>query len=215
MVGMALPPREVKATPRSRVYGLVKAGFQYPSASGWQPSSAWASELEAACQSLSYAAPRTAVVEVHPNGLEDLQVAYTGLFDAGPGGVPCSLYGGHYESDRLRVMEEALRFYDFFGLRFERGSGLFPDHIIVQLEFMEYLAMPPAGVDLASALRAQRDFLQRHLLRWVPQLARGMEGREAPAFFRELVAFSESFLAADALYVRAALAATESGRGEP
>jgi len=98
-------------------------------------------------------------------------------------------------------MEELVRFYNFFGLRLRPGH--LPDHITVLLEFMQRLAAAEAasGADASSLRRAQRDFLARHLLWWVPQLARSVARCRAPRFYKALMALTYRFLGADQQYL--------------
>src|SRR4030065_69651 len=78
----------------------------------------------------------------------------------GPAGEPPgSLVAGHHERDRLRVMEELVRFYDFFGLGL--APGTMPDHLTAELDFMHFLTFREAeavreGGDRESYLRAER-----------------------------------------------------------
>jgi DMSO reductase family type II enzyme chaperone len=132
---------------------------------------------------------------------EDLAIEHTRLFDVGASGPPCPLYGGLYGGgDRMKKMEEAVRFYNHFGLTLSEAQRELPDHISTQLEFMHYLSYREAealhaDVDAAAYRRAQRDFVERHLGRWVPELLEGLEQQEAGAYIRTLVSFLVEFLA--------------------
>ncbi len=192
------------AAPRSRLYRAVRTSFRYPDEDFFAAlaSGAWLETLSSARAALPFEAPPLAGLNEPPPDLESAQVEFSRLFDVGPGGPPCSLFGGHYESDRLRIMEEASRFYEFFGLRFDREVGIFPDHIAVEMEFMEYLAGRPSD---GSYLRAQRDFLDRHLARWLPQLARTVNRQAELPFYRSLVDFAAAFVEADRRYLLSVL----------
>src|SRR3972149_5997703 len=101
---------------------------------------------------------------------------------------PPSPNSAHRGSDRLRTMEELVRFYNYFGLR--TTPGRMPDHVTAELEFMHYLAHQEAEArqaagDRESYLRAQRDFLERHLNGWWPWgAATATQGHRAPPFYR-------------------------------
>lgn len=141
-----------------------------------------------------------------PAEYDRFQSEYIRLFDVGPRGTaPCPLYGGHYTRDRLRTMEELIRFYNFFGLRLT--PGLMPDHITVELEFMHYLAFKEGepGEDTASYRRAQRDFIDRQLANWLPRLAASLRGQRPLPFYRSLTALVSRFLAADRAHLRGVL----------
>jgi DMSO reductase family type II enzyme chaperone len=132
---------------------------------------------------------------------EAFQSEYIRLFEVGPRGhALCPLYSGHYGSDRLHTMEELVRFYNYFGLRI--APGRMPDHVTVELEFMHYLAHQEAqaretGGDTESYLRAQRDFLERHLYGWWPRAVAATQGQRPQRFYRSLMALLQRFLAAE------------------
>jgi DMSO reductase family type II enzyme chaperone len=133
---------------------------------------------------------------------DDLAVEYTRLFDVGGGGPPCPLYGGLYGGTRMKTMEEAVRFYNHFGLTLCESPREMPDHLATQLEFLHFLAFREGeaiekGSDSGPYRRAQRDFISRHPGRWVPRLSSRLGKHEALPFFRELVARLEAFLTHD------------------
>lgn len=150
-------------------------------------------------------------------GEEDLAVEYTRLFDVGASGPPCPLYGGLYGGARMKTMEEAIRFYNHFGLTLSESPREMPDHITTELEFLHFLAFREAealqeGKDAGPFLRAQRDFADRHPGRWIPKLRHKLEEHDPMPFFRELVALLERFLARDqAQLVKQAGPAPRSG----
>jgi DMSO reductase family type II enzyme chaperone len=130
---------------------------------------------------------------------DELQIEYTRLFDVGASGPPCPLYGGLYGGARMKTMEEAVRFYNHFGLTLSETLRELPDHLRTQLEFLHYLAFREAealqrGADAGPYRRAQRDFLERHPGRWVPKLRGRLESQKPMRFFSELVTGLERFL---------------------
>lgn len=146
----------------------------------------------------------------HPTSdYEAFQSEYIRLFEVGPRGhALCPLYSGHYASDRLHTMEELVRFYNYFGLRIT--PGLMPDHVTVELEFMHYLAHQEAqarqsGGDRESYLRAQRDFLERHLNGWWPLAVTATQRQRPQRFYRSLMALVLRFLAAERGHLASAL----------
>ena len=138
---------------------------------------------------------------------EAIEVDYIRLFDVGTGGgPPCALYGGHWKGDRLRVMEEAIRFYEHFGVSLPDPRPELPDHVTVSLEFLHYLAFREtearkAGVDPSDYVRGQRDFLERHVLAWFPLLAHKLPAQQPHPFFQALVDFALAFFQADREYL--------------
>jgi len=140
---------------------------------------------------------------------EAFQSEYIRLFEVGPRGhALCPLYSGHYGRDRLRTMEELVRFYNYFGLRIT--PGLMPDHVTVELEFMHYLAHQEtqarqSGGDTESYLRAQKDFLERHLNGWWPLALAAAQRHRPQRFYRSLMALVLRFLAAERRHLASAL----------
>lgn len=146
-----------------------------------------------------------------PSDYVDFQAEYIRLFDVGPMRPPFPLYAGEWGSTRKRAMEDALRFYHFFGMKVNESCRELPDHVTVQLEFMQALAFTEgsaraAGEDASPFLRAERDFLERHPGRWWPMLRRKMAGFEPPRFYDALTALADAFFAADLRYLRTAAA---------
>ena len=102
----------------------------------------------------------------------------------------------------MKTMEEAVRFYNHFGLSLAENPHELPDHLITELEFLHFLAFREAetieqGGDPGAFRRAQRDFVTRHPGRWVPRLRAKLEEHESEAFFLELVRRLECFLEHD------------------
>ena len=127
---------------------------------------------------------------------EEFQAEYLRLFEVGTPRPPCPLYEGAWRErefpDRRELMEELVRFYNFFGLTLGAKPKELPDHLAIELEFMHFLAYQEAraleeGCDPGSYRRAQRDFLERHLLRWLPRLRKRLEREETPPFFPALI----------------------------
>lgn len=140
---------------------------------------------------------------------DDFQAEYNRLFEVGAmSGPPCPLFGGLYDRDRMRVMEELIRFYNYFGLGLTQGQ--LPDHITVELEFMHYLTYKEAeaqqnGGGQESYQRAQKDFLDRHLDKWVPVLRQKLAKCQPLPFFDGLVTWTADFLGRDRQYLKSVL----------
>ena len=121
-------------------------------------------------------------------------------FDPSVSEHACSLREGSYAGgDQSALFEELMRFYGFFGLgRGERAE--MPDHLSVELEFMHFLTHQQersAGQAeaLESLLRAQHDFLSRHLLRLVQGVRAAFKGGSTACL--DLVELTEAFVSKD------------------
>jgi DMSO reductase family type II enzyme chaperone len=89
----------------------------------------------------------------------------------------------------MKTMEEAVRFYNHFGLSMAESPRELPDHIMTQLEFLHFLAFREAEAlegddDPSPFQRAQRDFVSRHPGRWVPRLRERLDQNDPMPFFR-------------------------------
>jgi putative dimethyl sulfoxide reductase chaperone len=197
------------AAARSRLYQLLAAAFRFPDEAFYAVvrDGSFAATIDEACAAMPYDLRHAITPELAAAGdsYTEFESEYIRLFDVGAAGPPCPLYGGVYGGDRMKVMEEATRFYNFFQLRLSPRMHELPDHITTELEFLHYLTFREAealqgGLDPASLLRAERDFLQRHLCRWVPRLLDKLAKQNALPFFPALVRFAVAFFAADRAY---------------
>jgi DMSO reductase family type II enzyme chaperone len=189
-------PSALHAAARSRAFQVFAEALAYPE-----------SELEDAIRSgMVRESLLEALAELDPKlaesadsealctakGEDDLAVEYTRLFDVGASGPPCPLYGGLYGGARMKVMEEAVRFYNHFGLQLGDEPRELPDHLLVELEFLHFLAFREAdtlegGEDPGPWRRAQRDFITRHTGAWVPKLRVKLADCDPPPYIAEVL----------------------------
>ncbi len=103
-------------------------------------------------------------------------------------------------------MLEVSKFYDCFGLRVSREEGRreFPDHISIELEFLHFLTYKEAhavGTDDEEMLRgyllAQKDFLERHLMQWVPEFCLKLQNSASMPFYAQLAQIMSRFIACE------------------
>lgn len=141
---------------------------------------------------------------------DELSAEFVRLFDVGVEGPPCPLFGGAYSSDRSATLEETRRFYDYFGLKLSQDYLLPPDHLATELDFMQYLAFKEAAAVSPrlgrSYATAQRDFLERQLLSWLPQAAKRLEDAGPDPYFVWLFSLTLEMAKADHQYVTKKLA---------
>jgi DMSO reductase family type II enzyme chaperone len=219
VLGEDAPAEVLLAACRSRAYEFFAGAVDYP----YEPllRRMQQGELQQELRVLLESAPELAVApRVDWEGLADvaadpdtLPVEYTRLFDVGGGtGPPCPLYGGSYGGDRMKVMEEAVRFYNFFDLHLAEKQRELPDHLSIQLEFLHFLTYREvqalqAGEDAAPLRRAQQDFLTRHPGKWIPKLRERLAKHEGTRYYRSLFDALGEFLAADSAHLRDLLSA--------
>ncbi len=172
--------------------------------------------VEGIVESLPYAIDADVAALETGDEYVDFQAEYIRLFDVGTVRPPCPLYGGEWGMARRTAMEDALRFYRFFGMKMNDEAHELPDHVTVELEFMQMMAYTEGtargrGADELPLVRAQRDFLTRHLAKWWPMLRRKLPSQQPSPFYDALTAIAERFFAADLAYLTAAAKRSPGG----
>jgi hypothetical protein len=107
---------------------------------------------------------------------EEVEAAYIALFTNNYPHLPCPPYGSLFTAiDSEKRLEEMLaikEFYQSHGMDIADSFDDLPDHLCVELEFMQLLCfrereaeeMPGPGTDLAGVRKAEAEFLDRFLL---------------------------------------------------
>jgi len=141
---------------------------------------------------------------------EEFESEYISAFDIAFGpSHPCPLHESDHRDDvsSTDITEELLRFYEHFQVKLSDKERDYPDHLVVELEFMAYLAKKEAdagkrGNDPAPYRRAQADFLGRHLDKWVPKLDEKIQKRMKQPFYQGASSFLREFLSSHLSYLR-------------
>jgi len=179
---------------RKRLYELLAMPFRFPAAelTGKFIDGSWGDELSGHLSILGSASSGDDPLRLDVSD-EAFQVEFISLFEVGMGGAPCPLHSGYYSRDRMRDLEEVVRFYRFFDYEPNRTPDRFPDHLVFELEFMAHLVTrESAEADAIDSLRlAQRDFVTRHLAGWTPQLHKNIEERASIPFIKEAVRLTD------------------------
>ena len=133
----------------------------------------------------------------------DKSTAFIAAFEPALSDKACSLNESTYVAEeRSHLYEELVRFYDHFGLARQEQSEL-PDHLVVELEFMHFLSYleykcKERGENVEGVIKAQRDFLGRHLERLIGGISVHFGEDESNPYSRvvqELQRFIENELA--------------------
>ncbi len=184
----------IAAAAHSRLYRLLADGFLYPDRDSFDEMKAGRlrDHVVETCRELPYALEPAFDGLVASGDYVDFQSVFLSLFEVGQGMPPCPLYSGIFRGGRKAVMEELVRFYSYFGLSIEHGSGELPDHLATELEFMHFLAFKELAAlqrqkDPAPYRRAQADFLERQMMSWLPSLEERLQKLEPPPFYTALV----------------------------
>ena len=124
--------------------------------------------------------------------------------DAGeaPGETPAAtpavpLYESEYRDEHWRdVAIDLVRAYDYFGVGVDESRRDHPDHLRIELEFAGYLArLAAAGRE--DAVRARRDFLDRHLEPFADALRDSLADEPATGPYGDLGVLLDRFVSAD------------------
>ncbi len=130
------------------------------------------------------------------------EAAYIALFDVGAPEPPVPLVeSAHHKAiPAQQIALENVLFYEVLGLHVNPARS-FADHLFTQLEFLSAVRyagdQAPATESRANLARLERDFLQRHLLNWLPAAEaklRRLDPPIFPALFRPLVVFVQNRL---------------------
>ncbi len=167
---------------RTRLYLIAAGLFDHPDQAGVEQL--WNLIEELLAESL-LEAPwlRTIVSLTRYLGADRATDAeYNRLFVLAFPRVAAQPYGSYWlEQDHCLFGASALEVQEMMaahGLAVREASGLMPDHIVSELEFMAYLASQ-SGTTLA----AQEQLLDRHLACWVPQFTAALyEAQPSPYY---------------------------------
>jgi DMSO reductase family type II enzyme chaperone len=120
---------------------------------------------------------------------EQYESAYITIFDVGMPEPPVPLFESAHDKSHpaQEIALENTYFYEVLGLKSDPGRAV-PDYLVTQLEFLaalrytcEHTSEEATAVSLA---RAEADFLERHLLNWLPTAKAKLDRTEVPGFPR-------------------------------
>lgn len=193
-----------RAVIRSKLYQLFAFAITYPD-SEWVAAVKTGEQADSLIELLQQL-DDDLVREIDYKSLSDsgcsetaLAVEYTRLFDVGSGGSPVSLYGGHHHGGRITAMEDVLRFYNHFGLQLDTSQNELPDHLISELEFLHFMTFQEARYevqkqDASHYQRGQKDFIERHIGRWLPKLYNKLQEQQPLPYYTALFGLLNRFI---------------------
>jgi TorA maturation chaperone TorD len=134
----------------------------------------------------------------------ELAADYASLF-LSMGRKPVPPYESVFTSEERLVMQrardEVLALYREEGLGRVEGFREPEDHIAIEMEFMGYLCQKAMesleGDDTEEArayLQKQKDFLEKHLMVWVPQFCRDVQEVARTDFYKAIAQITEEHL---------------------
>ncbi len=207
------------ATTRSQVYALLTIVFRA------EPSEAFLKELQGprfseALSELGVDLGSEYHAKTKVENCQGLAVEFTRLF-LGPGqhisaheSVFAELdggFGGHWGAQTAEVK----KFIEATGMEYASDFNGLPDHISVELEFMQKLAEWElekwANDDDENAeycLSVQKKFIEEHLLKWVPQFCSEVIDKADQPFYREMAGITVDFLEFDRILINKSLSSS-------
>ena len=118
-------------------------------------------------------------------------------------------YESVYTSDKRLIMQQARKdvagIYASYGVKTRSSWGEGEDHLATELEFMQILCLKTDGS--AEAFIKQKDFLDAHLMNWVPLMANDIRRFARTDFYRGFAYMLEGFLFLDDEFLADAAAA--------
>jgi len=120
---------------------------------------------------------------------EQYESAYIALFDVGMPEPPVPLFESAHDKTHppQEIALENTYFYELLGLKSDPGRAV-PDYLVTQLEFLaalRYICERTSEEATAVSLaRAETEFLERHLLNWLPTAKIKVNRTGAPGFPR-------------------------------
>ena len=149
-----------------------------------------------------------------------IQEQYVQIFMVNPEYAPYLPYESAYAEEGSNPGWPAVeleREYAAAGLALASSLREAPDHAAVELEFMAFLCNQEASAweathfnEGVTALKRQKTFLEQHLSRWLPGLAKRVSGKDSSGLYATVTRAAEAFIAHDRGLVEALVERFES-----
>jgi len=148
----------------------------------------------------------------------ELAADFAALF-LGLSAHPVAPYESVYTSEEKLLMQDArdavVREYQSESLlpsKIQGADSVPEDHISFELEYMAALCQKPCSCSQSDGtcggayiLKKQLNFLEEHLLKWVPKLCDDVFQRARTSFYQSVAAMTKDFLKEEKEYLEAAL----------
>ena len=139
--------------------------------------------------------------------LEDLAIEYTRLF-LGPGKHISPHESVHHERKDGKwgalwgnSTVDVKKFVETLGLKYKEDDTSIPDHISVEMEMMQKLIEREQQAwgegkkeEALYCLKAERMFVEDHLIKWVPKFCSKIEDEAEMTFYSEMAKVTRSFI---------------------
>lgn len=115
-----------------------------------------------------------------------------------------------------RSRDEVLEMYWSFGIDKRKEFTEPEDHIAVELSFIAYLCSKTINAlksnntgEAGKYLEAQKEFLEKHLIRWAPKLVKDILSTARTPFYKAIAALTRDYLELDLSAIKGLLKQTE------
>ncbi len=189
----------------SNLYKLLSTGFRYPAPEFFKTlqNGEFQNELMYDISSIPHIQElQQEEIVIKGMTLNEFETEFSRTFDVGNPVPPCPPYEGTYcEKPRSAVLLEVSEFYNYFGLRMnqDKNKRELPDHISAELEFLHFLTHKEAHVrneeTFKGYLLAQKDFLERHMIEWIPKFCLRLQNSTCLPFYKDLGRITSGFIA--------------------
>lgn len=138
---------------------------------------------------------------------EDLAVEYTRLFIGPKNHIPPFESLFNYKKGEIRQIwgsatVEVKRIIETSGLSFKKDYGGIPDHIGIEMEFMQKLVKKEAELwkkgrnnsQLLKTIQLEKKFIDSHLEKWIPALCEKVMEVTKMDFYRNFAEFTKDFI---------------------
>lgn len=143
--------------------------------------------------------------EFVPATYPDFESRYLATFEVGLPEAPVVLLASHHiqHEPAPRVVHEHILFYKHFRYAPMDETGEAADHLLNELRFLVHLdQLRERGSSSADSLdRARRDFLDRHLLRWIPCASDRAAERGIAAFYQSVLTLLAAVVREDRMLI--------------
>jgi DMSO reductase family type II enzyme chaperone len=141
-------------------------------------------------------------------GIDDRRREYSALFEVGDDGPPVPLREDLLRGNEAGIRADITLFYEHFGYVLDENHAWAPDHLSVELEFVQYLCLNEAsgGADVLAWQLGQLDFCERHLALVTPLLAAKLDGERGGGLYGEIIKSLDTFVREDLRWQRSTIA---------
>jgi TorA maturation chaperone TorD len=127
---------------------------------------------------------------------KNIEVEYSRLFILAFPNATVQPYGSYWlETEQCLMGRSTMEVKEMmaeYGIEVAENTGLLPDHIVSELEFMAYLA----NQDDEKAVQTQRQLLE-HLVRWTPQFIAALKKAEPAPYYQLAADFLDQLINSD------------------